>query len=100
MKLEVISIQKVENRGAKRRILVEFDADSTPTNGWLQFFKDLVTPQVIITPAAYKVYTQAVSTTPAPTAPVTPPVSAPPASTTPPTVKTTTTTTTVTGEKK
>jgi len=39
--MKVISIHKTENRGTKQRVLAEFEADSVPTNGWLQFFTEL-----------------------------------------------------------
>ena len=42
-KIENIKVHKAETRGNKQRVLIEFDSDSTPTNGWLQFFTELFT---------------------------------------------------------
>ena len=54
-KIENVKVHKAESRGNIQRVLIEFDADSTPTNGWLQFFQELFTEKVEVKGESTKV---------------------------------------------
>lgn len=68
--MKVISIHKTENRGAKQRVLLEFEADSVPSNGWLQYFTELFTEKIQVSGESTKVEPPVVAQGPVVSAPV------------------------------